>query len=99
MSATINNRNGNRGGLREIPVAPLRAAFLRSGMKRTDVARVLGWTDSRGCPDGQRFARAIGLVATPHGRGYGMQYRQTTSYERAVELAEAMGYDPVDFGL
>lgn len=53
---------------------------------------------SHGGPDVSRVARMLGL-ADSYQRD-GVPRRQTTiSYERAVEIAEAMNCDPVDVGL
>ena len=91
---------GNGIAHREVPVAPLREAFLASGLTQSDVARRLGWFrhDRPGRPDVTRFARAIGLK--PHLNGsHEWAYRQTTTYDRAVEIAAALGFDPVDLDL
>jgi hypothetical protein len=82
-------------GHREVPVAPLREAFLRSGLSRCEVARRMGW----GNKAGYRASRALGLVPTPMRRGYPPKHIETTSYDRAVQLARAIGIDPTDVGL
>jgi len=90
--------NPPRKPYREIPTAMLREALERSGLTPTDVARSLGWY-VHGRADGRRVARAIGLVTTNMGHGYGHKRQQTTTYDRAVAIIRAMGFDPVDFDL
>ena len=81
------------GPYREVPVDGLREAFERSGLTSGELARRLGWTK----PDGYRVYRQLGL--TPHhSRGH-VEFRQTMSYDRALEIANALGVDPVDVGL
>jgi len=83
---------------REVPVAPLREAFLRSGRTAVEVARSLDWYD-KGRPDGYRVKRALGIKPSPFGKGYGLKCIQSTSYDRALRIAYAIGVDPVDVGL
>lgn len=89
----------SNGARFEIPVAPLREAFERSGLTAAEVARVLDWRDPRGRIDGRRVKRALGIVPVAMGRGYGPKCVRSTSYERALKLADAIGVDPVDVGL
>lgn len=84
-------------GYREIPVAPLREAFERSGLSASEVARRLGWT--RTVPDSGRVLRQLGLYPTHNGHGHGYRTRETMSDDRAAELARVLGVDPVDVGL
>jgi len=78
----------------EVPVAPLRQALLDSGVTTSELARRLGWVR----PDTVRVARQLGIL--PNIDGTGRSYtRETTSYERALEICEALGIDPVDVDL
>jgi hypothetical protein len=79
-------------GYREIPVAPLRDAFQRSGVTASELARRLGWY--RRTPDGERVKRQLGLYFVDNGRGKAM--RETTTLERALEIVRALGLDPAD---
>jgi len=78
----------------EVPVAPLRKALLESGVSTSELARRLGWVR----PDSSRVARQLGILSNVDstGRSY---VRETTSYERALEICEALGIDPVDVDL
>lgn len=82
-----------------VPIAPLREAFERSGLIAADVARTLDWYDYNGRADGHRVKRALGIIPSGFGRGYGNKRIRSTSYERALMLADAIGIDPVDVGL
>jgi hypothetical protein len=104
-----------RYGRGEVDVAPLRDAFLqldpaprpgRGGSVPKDAAVVvaarLGWVD-RGRADGVRVRRVLGLRPY-HSRSsrspwHQRRLRETVTREMAVRVCEAMGYDPVDFGL
>lgn len=103
MSLAERDRNGRwtpgASTHREIPIALLREAFERSGLTPAQVARSLDWYDSRGYLDGHRVKRALGICPTGFGRGYGNKRIRSTTYNRAVKLAEAIGADPVDLGL
>jgi hypothetical protein len=90
---------GVGSGAREIPIAPLREAFERSGLTAAEVARRLDWYDHHGRPDGHRVRRALGMRPVGFGKGYGNKCIKTTSYERAVMLAEAIGVLPIDVEL
>jgi len=79
----------------EVPVAPLREAFLRSDVSAGELARRLGWTR----PDSMRVARQLGLLQSHDGRSRQPYIRETTSYERAVEICLALNIDPADVGL
>jgi len=79
----------------EVPVGPLREAFLTSGISAAELARRLGWTR----PDTVRVARQLGLRHNHHGHGSRPYLRETTSHERALEILEALGIDPVDADL
>jgi hypothetical protein len=84
--------NGHR---REVPVEPLREAFRRSGLSSGDLARALGWMR----PDHARVERQLGIKTAGRARGSNPYYIESTSYDRAVELARAMGVDPTEVGL
>jgi len=84
---------------REVPVAPLREAFECSTLGAADVARALDWYDHRGRADGHRVKRALGIKPVNFGHGYGWKRIQSTSYDRALRIAYAIGVDPVDVGL
>lgn len=83
-----------------VPVAPLREAFLRSPLSRTELALALGW-EHNGRPDGTRVERALGLVPTPVSPkdGGGSNIRQSVKYKTAVAICRALGLAPVDFDL
>lgn len=83
----------------EVSVVPLREAFERSGLSAADVARALDWRDHRGHADGRRVKRALGISPVDFGHDYGFRLIRSTSYERALRLAYAIGVDPVDVGL
>jgi len=80
---------------REVPIAPLREAFLRSDTSVQELARRLGWMR----PDGYRVQRQLGIRPGSNGHGYPARERETMSYERALEICEALGIDPVDVDL
>src|SRR3954447_7434572 len=82
---------GNQMGRAEVPVAPLREAFERSGRTAADVARALGWYENRRRAPGHRVRRARGLAPVNFGRSYGPKCIRSTSYERALRLADAIG--------
>lgn len=82
----------------DIPTQILREALERSGMTVVELARALDWNDNRGFPDTHRLRRQLGLSWQQDGRGY-RTYRRTVNYQRAVEIIQAMGFDPVDFDL
>jgi hypothetical protein len=81
------------GVMERVAVDPIREAFERSGVSADEVARQLGWMR----PDGTRVRRQLGLITTYDGRGRRVQ--QTIGRERALEIAEVLGVDPVDVGL
>ena len=85
---------------REIDLAPLRNAYLRSGLTAAEVGRNLGWLRSgRTCADVDRVRRQFGLIPYSPGRNRPSKLRTHCSYERALQLAAAIGADPVDVGL
>jgi len=89
---TVPNRT--RGQF-EVPLEPLRDAFLRSGVSASELARRLGWVR----PDSERVRRSLGLKLDQNSRGYPPRLRETTSYERALAIADALGIDPSDVDL
>jgi hypothetical protein len=94
-------KGGPRNGHHEVSVEPLREAFLASGRSAYEVALALGWTrlrDGRRHPDSERVKRQLGITPYPLARGR-MAIRQRCTYARAVEMAEAIGVDPVDVDL
>ena len=86
--------NRTRGQF-EVPVAPIAEAFARSGVTASELARRLGWVR----PDTTRVRRQLGQLPDFNGRGYPITPRETMSYTRALEIAEALGIDPVDLNL
>jgi hypothetical protein len=88
-----------------VPVAPLREAFLRSGVTATEVARVFGWLRSRKGRRGHRYVvadstrvlRTLGL-ASYWSKG-GVYVRTYVGEERAAELARAIGVAPHEVGI
>lgn len=80
-----------------VEVAPIREAFLRSGMTLSALALKVGWTRERGKPDTSRVGRQLGLmVALNRGR---VELRQRVHYDVAVLFVRAMDLYPVDFDL
>jgi transcriptional regulator with XRE-family HTH domain len=75
----------------KVPNAPLREAFKVSPLSATDVARSLGWWD-RGCPDGSRVKRALGLQHENGPRYH--TYRKLVDAETVMQMAEAIGVSP-----
>lgn len=90
-----------------VPVAPLREAFERSGLRACDVAHALGWVRrGGGSADTQRVRRSLGLAHYTSTRtradGSRSSWRavnERIGYEHAVRFAAAMGVDPVEVGL
>jgi hypothetical protein len=84
-----------------VDVAPLREAFLKSGLTLSDVALAAGWIQKhrgkREGGDSSRAARYLGLKPwTTRGN---RSFRSHVSYETAVVLARAMNVDPIDVGI
>jgi hypothetical protein len=72
----------------KVPVAPLREAFLRSGVTAGQVATELDWLD-RGSPDASRVNRALGITDTiSHGRRH---LRSMVDAEIVMLIADAIG--------
>jgi hypothetical protein len=78
-----------------VPLGPLRERYLaldngaRPGLR--ELARRLEWF----CPDQNRAGRALGIHKDPH-TGKPSEY---ITYDTAVRICEALGFDPVDVGL
>jgi hypothetical protein len=79
-------------GHADIPVGPLRDAFLRSGVSASELARRLGWTR----PDSLRVHRQLGVTIDRNGHGSPVRHRETMSTARAYEILDALGIDPLD---
>jgi hypothetical protein len=91
-----------------VPNAPLREAFLASGLSAKVVAERLGWmrrptpaTRRRGhLADDTRVRSALGLKrSAPSRHGRVPTVRQTLDYDVALQIARALDLDPVDVGL
>jgi hypothetical protein len=83
----------------EIPLTDLRAAFGRSSMSLSAVARAAGYDQAyvaRMLAD--RVTYYYRTLSNGERRRYRIQ-RHSVTYETAVRLARAMGLDPVDVGL
>lgn len=87
------------GGPGDVPVEPLREAFLRSGVSAYELAIRLGWTRAEPSrrPDVTRVKRSLGLM--PYRSNGRRMVRRKVRYERAVELADAMNVDPYEVGI
>lgn len=94
-----------------VPVAPLREAFLRSGMSAKGLAVRLGWTrvgrlngssHRKGViGDATRVRTALGLKQCVKRRGVKV-YRSTQTtvpYDTALAICRALDADPIDVGL
>lgn len=77
----------------EVPNAPLREAFERSGLTPHELAARVHWYD-RGSPDAHEVRRVLGLYAHP-----GRVTRTTLRSGEALVLAEALGLTPLEVGL
>jgi hypothetical protein len=87
-----------------IEVAPIRDAFLASGISGNELARRLGWfrrhsVHGRVIPDQTRARRAVGV--TPHnpGHGYPPRLRERVTEDMALRLMRALDLDPWEVGL
>lgn len=88
-----------RYGKRGIPLAPFQerwAELSAQGVTYADVARKLGWY-ARGCADGGRVSRVLGLRA--HQDTHGKRTRSTITYDTAECLCDAMGLERWEVGL
>lgn len=77
----------------QVPVDTIRQALKDSGMSQRELARNLGWF--RYQPNTDKVRRSLGLA----GSGGGKPRQSHVTYERALELIEGMGLDPVEYGL
>ena len=83
-----------------IPVEVLQEKFLDSGLTAVELAQRLGWTRDHGRrADGERVRRYLGLIQQPGGKGRVAKYKVRMYDSTALEIAEALGLDPVDIGL
>lgn len=76
-----------------VAVETMQRALADSGLSQAQVARNLGWY--RNAPDTDKLRRALGLLQS----GGSRPKQKHVTYERALLLIEAMGLDPVDYGL
>ena len=79
----------------EVSTDRIREAFERSGVSASELALRLGWLR----PDSARVSRQLGIAFDRNGHGSPIRNRGMMSYERALEICEALGIDPVDVGL
>lgn len=84
-----------------VDVAPIREAFIRSGLSLQEVARELGYsrggTKGQGRWDSTRVARRLGMK--PEHWGDKRHMVEKLRYEDAVLFVRAIGADPVDCGV
>lgn len=76
-----------------VPVETIQKALADSGLSVNEVARRLGWY--RTIPHTVKVRRALGIVKSG---GSGVK-QEAVTYNRAVQLIDAMGLDPVEYGL
>lgn len=76
-----------------VPVENIQKALDDSGLTQSEVARRMGWFRTQ--PDIARVRRAIGK----HPSGGTRPLQKHVTYDRAVLIVEAMGLDPVDYGM
>jgi hypothetical protein len=94
-----------RVGRAPVDPAPLREAFLASGLPANEVARRLGWMrpPPKGkrspVPDQGRLRSALGLRPYNPGHGYPMRMRSGLRHETAERIARAINVDPWEVGL
>jgi hypothetical protein len=80
-----------------VPNAPIREAFIKSGISTYDLASFIGWIKGAGKePDTTRVERALGLRSYKNGKGESTT-NISISEENALKIIEAIHYDPVDF--
>jgi len=88
-AATVRRYAPGRPG--KVPVAPLREAFLASGVPAYEVARRIDWT-SKGAPDSSRVQRTLGIKPdSTHKTG---SVRTWVDAETVRLIAEAIGVSP-----
>jgi hypothetical protein len=81
---------GRPGRVDYVPNAPLREAFVASGLSLAELARRLGWVRrqaGRELPNGSRVGRALGV----HDRAEGNGSQSSVALETARQLADALG--------
>jgi len=84
-----------------IPNAPLREAFLESGLTLSEVCYRLGWTrmqNARVIADVSPLKRALGLQPWTNGQGRSYTSRLVGT-EKAARILRALDLDPIDFDL
>lgn len=82
-------------GSGEVPNAPLREAFERSGMSKGELATRMGWAR----PNVDRVNRALGYRPDTGSRDRPPRPRQLLTYEMALKLCSAIGADPHECGI
>lgn len=87
-----------------VDVAPLRAAFERSGLTPSEVCHRLGWLERDGATARtSQLTRALGLARPSSSRKRGREYRngpvRTIDVARAAAIADALHLDPHEVGL
>ena len=78
----------------KVAVAPLREAFLTSAVTAGDVARHMGWFDSKGSVDTSRVRRTLGLQDDVSGSDGRISRRTLVDAETVMLIAEAIGVSP-----
>ncbi len=76
----------------EVPVQKLQAAFKRSGLSKSELARRMGWERRR--PDVHRVNQYLGMEDSSSG-----QKRKRVTYHVALRLCRAMNIDPFECGV
>lgn len=76
-----------------VAVGVIQRALDDAGISESELARRLGWFRSQ--PNVDKIRRALGK----HQSGGGKPRQKSVTYDRAVELIDAMGLEPVDYGL
>lgn len=76
-----------------VPVGVIQQAFDDSVISVGELARRMDWV--RVSPDVRRAKRALGRTQS----GGNRPPQKSVTYKRAVELIDAMGLEPVDYGL
>jgi hypothetical protein len=84
-----------------VPVGPFQERFnelIEMGYSAPEMAEWIGWRQ-RGCGDGERLKRAVGLKKYQERGGEPMVYRKRIQEENALKLCKAFGLYPRDVGL
>jgi hypothetical protein len=82
-----------------VPVAPLREAFLASGLTASEVCYRIGWLRGNRRGDTARLQSVLGLRQfTKNTKGCRATAKRI-NYPNAVLIARALDLDPVDIGL